>query len=78
MLAASLPDNSSQTDALIDACIQFLQENEFVSLQKVQQPGEKRAIQAFCKFWLILFSLFLYYNVWKIASLTYQLDFSKL
>lgn len=39
MLAASLDTSSDQTQGMISACIQFLQENEFVSLQRVRSSG---------------------------------------
>ena len=35
LLAASLPSGSVQTQNLIDQCVEFLQENEFVCQQTV-------------------------------------------
>ena len=39
MLAASMSRENSQTEELIDACIQFLQENEFVLLKTETNDG---------------------------------------
>ena len=41
MLAASMSRENSQTEELIDACIQFLQENEFVLLKTETNDGSK-------------------------------------
>ncbi|KAK3098715.1 hypothetical protein FSP39_022356 [Pinctada imbricata] len=47
MLAASLTKDTGQTDTLINACIEFLRENEFVSLQKVRE-SDGSEVERFC------------------------------